>query len=86
MSRPETRLGSRFFHPLLLLLVVPPAFVLHVLTQARDGVVLLVPVRHFVHGSVGRAVVRGAVVSDSATTTLVQDFEIKTNAASRFTL
>lgn len=66
--KPPQSLGNDHFPgalpPALLLLLVPPAAVGHVVPQARDGVVLLVPVIHLVHRAVRRAVVAGAVVPD----------------------
>lgn len=47
-----------------LLVLAPPASGGHVVSQARDGVVLLVPVVHLVDWTVRRAVVTGAVMTD----------------------
>lgn len=55
-----------FLAPALLLFLIPPVPAHHIVPQAGDGVVLLVPVVYFIHRAVGRAVVAGAVMPDSA--------------------
>lgn len=51
--------------PAPLVVLAPPAAGHHVVSQSGDGMVLLVPVVHFVHRTVSRAVVTGAVMANS---------------------
>lgn len=51
--------------PAPLVIFAPPAAGRHVMSQPGDGMVLLVPVIHLVHRAVSRAVVTGAVVTNS---------------------
>lgn len=59
--------------PAALVVLAPPAAGRHVVSQSGDGVVLLVPVVHLVHRAVGRAVVAGAVVTDSDDTDQINE-------------
>ena len=73
IGKAAAHLFSRGVLPLLLHLLVPEPLPLEVGGVAGDGVVLLIPVPDLVDRSVGRAVVRGRVMTDAVGHGLDQD-------------
>ena len=65
--------------PAPLVLLAPPAVGVHVVSQAGDGMVLLVPVIHLIHRAVGWAVVTGAVVTNSGQKQRKGNYRVREN-------